>query len=182
VNHLLRRIELAHQHHVRGREVANSFRFSTIQIASSSSAYEDGSLGFPFQVPHRSASTPTFLCAIRTAGFRVFGPTTLVADPTGPRCLLLRRRQRAECHETANQQENKNNPVPFHRAPFCLNLSTGAWSGRLVSTASPIGRYSARGRDSRAGGRASKSGRDYAPRVRTRRANTWSLRLVATEL
>jgi len=55
--------------------------------------HKDGSLGFPFRVSHRSASAPAFLHAIRAAGLRVFGSASLIADPTGPRGVLLLRRE-----------------------------------------------------------------------------------------
>src|SRR5207249_1772519 len=114
VKRLLRGIEFALQHHMRSREVPNGFGVFDDPNSLIIICYKDGSLGFPFRVPHRSASTPAFLHAIRAASLRVFGPTTLVADPAGPRCVLLLRRKRAEGHQTANEQENKNNPAPGH--------------------------------------------------------------------
>jgi len=102
---------------MRGRKVPNGFWVFDYPDSLIIICYKDGSLGFPFRVPHRSATTPAFLHAIRAAGLRVFGPTTLVADPTDTRCVLLLRRQRAERHETANEQENKNNPPPDHPFP-----------------------------------------------------------------
>jgi hypothetical protein len=48
----------------------------------------------------------------------VLGSTSLIADPTGLRCVILLRRQRAERHETANEQVNESNTAPDY--PFLL--------------------------------------------------------------
>jgi hypothetical protein len=114
MNRFLCRIEFSGQQHVSRGEVRNSLRVFDYPDSSVIIGKKDGSLGFPFRVSYRSASTPTFLHAIRTASLRVFGPTSLVADPSCPRSVLLLRRQRAERHETANEQENENNPTPNH--------------------------------------------------------------------
>jgi len=118
VNGLLRRIELAGQRHMRGREVSNGFRVFDDPDGVIIVRHKDDSLGFPFRVPHGSASTPAFLDAIGAAGLRVLGCTTLVADPAGARSVLLLRRQRAERNEAATRQENKNDTAPGH--PFLL--------------------------------------------------------------
>jgi hypothetical protein len=114
VNGLLRRIEIAGKQHMRGREIPDSFRILNNPDGLIPISYKDGSLGFPFRVSHRSASTPAFLHAIRAAGFRVLGSTTLITDPTCPRGVLRMRPQRGECHEPASKQENKNNPASDH--------------------------------------------------------------------
>src|SRR6266436_7185814 len=64
------------------------------------------------------------------------------------------------------------------RATRAVPLSAGGWQGRLVSRVSPIARCRefCRGRGSRPGAPASKSGRDGGPRARTCK-RTWSLRL-----
>jgi hypothetical protein len=88
---------------MRSGKVRNSLRVFDYPDSFIGIGNKDGSLGFPFRVSHRSASTPTFLHAIRTASLRVLGPTSLVADPSCPRYIHLLRRQRAERHETANE-------------------------------------------------------------------------------
>src|ERR1700675_1579055 len=67
---------------MRSGEVRNSLRVFDNPDSFISIGNKDGSLGFPFRVSHRSASTPTFLHAIRTASLRMFVPTSLVADPS----------------------------------------------------------------------------------------------------
>jgi hypothetical protein len=114
VKRLLRRIELAGQQHMGGGEVLNGFWIFDNPDCPIIFSYEDGSLGFPFRMPYRSASPPTFLHAIRATWLRVFGPTSLVADPTGPRCAPLLRGRCAGRYETANKQEKKNHPAPNH--------------------------------------------------------------------
>jgi hypothetical protein len=118
MNRLLRRIELAGERHMRGGEVSNDFWIFDHPDGAIVIGHKDGSLGFPFRVPDRSTSTPTFLHAIRAAGLGVLGRTTLVAYPTGARSVLLLRRQRAERNEAATSQENKNDSTPGH--PFLL--------------------------------------------------------------
>jgi len=89
VNRLLRRIEFARQLHVRGREVPNGLRIFDNPDSLIIVYYKDGALGFPFRMPHRSASPPAFLHAIRAAGLRVLGSATLITDPTGTSCVPL---------------------------------------------------------------------------------------------
>ncbi len=94
VNDLLRGIELAGQQDMCGREILNGFGIFDDPDGLIIVGYKDGSAGFPFRVPHGSASTPAFLHAIRAAGFRVLSATALIADPAssrraGPRCVLL---------------------------------------------------------------------------------------------
>src|SRR5260370_21055345 len=93
VNGLLRGSELAGQQDMCGREVLNGFGIFDDPDGSIIVGYKDGPAGFPFRVAHGSASTPAFLHAIRAAGFRVLGATALIADPTGPRRVLLLCRQ-----------------------------------------------------------------------------------------
>src|SRR6267378_4274535 len=99
---------------MRGREVPNGFRIFHNPDFLIIVCYKDGPLGFPFRMPHGSTSTPAFLHAIRAAGLRVLGSTTLITDPTGPRCVPLLRRHGSERHKAANEQENKNHPAPDH--------------------------------------------------------------------
>jgi len=89
VKGLLRRIEFARQLHVRGREVPNGLRIFDYPDSLVIICHKDGSLGFPFRMPHRSASTPAFLHAIRAAGLRVLRSATLITDPTGTSCVPL---------------------------------------------------------------------------------------------
>jgi hypothetical protein len=89
VKGLLRRIEFARQLHVRGREVPNGLRIFDYPDSLVIICHKDGSLGFPFRMPHRSASPPAFLHAIRAAGLRVLGSATLITDPTGTSCVPL---------------------------------------------------------------------------------------------
>ncbi len=74
---------------MRGREVPNGFRIFDYPDSLIIICYKDGPLGFPFRVPHRSASTPAFLHAIPAAGLRVLGSATLITNPTGMRCVPL---------------------------------------------------------------------------------------------
>ncbi len=91
VNGLLRSIELAGHHHMRGGEVPDGFRIFDNPDGVILVCHKDGPLGFPFRVPDRGTSTPAFLHAIRAARLRVLGPASLIADPTGPRGVLLLR-------------------------------------------------------------------------------------------
>src|SRR6266478_2249466 len=93
VNRLLRRIELAGQQDMRGRVVSDGFRIFDHPDGVIFVRHKDGSLGFPFRVPYRGTSTPAFLHAIGATRLRVLGSATLVADPTGPRSVLLLRRE-----------------------------------------------------------------------------------------
>jgi len=120
MNRFLCRIEFSGQQYVSRGEVRNSLRVFDYPDSSVIIGNKDGSLGFPFRVSYRSASAPTFLHAIRTPSFRVFGPTSFVADPSCPRCVLLLCPKRAERHETANEQENKSNPTFNHVSTFWL--------------------------------------------------------------
>jgi hypothetical protein len=72
MNRLLRRIELAGERHMRGGEVSNDFWIFDHPDGAIVIGHKDGSLGFPFRVPDRSTSTPTFLHAIRAAGLGVW--------------------------------------------------------------------------------------------------------------
>ena len=130
---LLRRIKLADQHHMGSGEVPNGFRICDNPDCLIIVSYEDGSLRFPFRMPHRSSSPPAFLHAIRAARLRVLGRTTLITDPTGPRCVLLLRPDGTERRETANKQQKKNNSAPDHL--FFLqplqSASTVALGGKL---------------------------------------------------
>ncbi len=99
---------------MRSREVPNGFWIFDNPDCLIIVSYKDGSLRFPFRMPDRGTATPAFLHAIRAAGLRVFGPTSLVADPTSSRRVLLLGWRRAERCETANKQENKSNPAPGH--------------------------------------------------------------------
>jgi hypothetical protein len=117
VKRLFRRIKLARQRHVRGGEVLNGFWILDNPDCLIIVGYKDSSLGFPFWVTDRSASSPAFLHAIRAAGLRVFGRTSLVADPTGARSVLLLGRDGAERREAANKREKESNPPPVHLFP-----------------------------------------------------------------
>jgi hypothetical protein len=101
-------------------EVLNGFRICHNPDRLIIISYKDGSLRFPLRMPYRSASPPAFLHAIRAAGLRVLGRTTLITDPTGPRCVLLLRPNGTERRETTNKQQKKNNSAPDHLFFFLL--------------------------------------------------------------
>ena len=88
---LLRRIELAGQHHMSGGEVLNGFWIIDNPDCLIFVSYKHWSLGFPFRMPYRGTATPAFLHAIRAARLRVLGSATFIADPTRSRVVLLLR-------------------------------------------------------------------------------------------
>jgi hypothetical protein len=95
---------------VRGGEVLDGFGVFDNPDGLIGVGDKDGTLGFPFRVTDGSAATPAFLDAVSAAGLGVLGGARFIADPTGARCALLLRRQRAERRKTATQQEGKNDP------------------------------------------------------------------------
>jgi hypothetical protein len=107
VNGLLCGIELACQQDMYGGEVLNGFGIFDDPEYVIIVGYKDGSLRFPFWVPHGSASAPAFLNAIGAAGLGVLGSATLIGDPTCSRRAPLLSRDQADSGETANKQERK---------------------------------------------------------------------------
>jgi len=89
VNGFLGGMELAGEQDVGGGEVLDGFGVFDDPDGLIGVGDEDGALGFPFGVTDGSAATPTFLDAIGAAGLGVLGGARFIADPAGPRCILL---------------------------------------------------------------------------------------------